>query len=899
MKKLYATLINWVLDHPKLVLAFYVVLAVVATIGTIKIKEEEDLMVFLPTEDPDVKLFRDTAGKFGVFRVALVGLESPPGTDLFAPDALAKLDKVSAGIRDVRGVDRVLSLSTLTHVTPTEFGAEVTPLIGPAPTTLEEARVIRQRVMAQDHVVGQFVSEDGRAGLVMVFLADGAVDKQVLVAVHALVERELAGFKVYYGGAPFAGQAIYQEAQADVWRLSPFAILILLVAIILAYRDPVGVVLTIAGVGIATVVVIGGQGLWGEKFTVATSMLPVILFASGNSYAVHVLGRYYLIRSQKTGKAAIQEALEIVGPPVAIAMATTAAGFFAFLSTDVRPMRAFGIACGFGVFICWLASVTMLPAVLVLWPRSARPSLQLDRFGDALVWLWRGSVKFSLPLLLFGLAATGLLLHPMLKVKVRMEPSAFFRVGGEPWLADRFLNERFGGGTFLQIALRGDFDHPGTLREVARLEDYLATLPNVTQVSSITTPLRLVGEAMGGVKRLPTSMKQAGNLYLFLENEPGVRSLIANGRNDILIQARIRGDARPAVVAAEDFVRKRLHTQPTKPTTEDLAERLAWIAESAGQKHDPGALAAKLALLAPPAAGDVEWTQQRTTMVKEFVASEEAPPADEAQRAQLLAASSDGQAAVEKAYLSFVKDPEEGKDAARRLATRLEDARRVLGTKRAVPVMVQTLGLAGNAKVETRVRQAVDDHFALLDETPARLPLSGAVAGEPILNRGFSRSVGKNTERTLVVSIVVVLLIFSALFRSLKLGLITLIPSVITLVAMLGVMGLFGIDIDLGTSLVAGIATGAGADFAMHYLWYLRDDEPEEVSRVVGPIMVLSILLVAMGFAILGLGKSPVMHLLGILAALSMALSALLTCVFMPALLHRFAPEYGWKQPSK
>jgi predicted RND superfamily exporter protein len=109
-------------------------------------------------------------------------------------------------------------------------------------------------------------------------------------------------------------------------------------------------------------------------------------------------------------------------------------------------------------------------------------------------------------------------------------------------------------------------------------------------------------------------------------------------------------------------------------------------------------------------------------------------------------------------------------------------------------------------------------------------------------------------------------------------------PSLLTLTLLFAAMGVCGIHIDLGTSLVAGIATGAGADFAMHYLWYLRRQPPDEVSRSVGPIMVVSIVLVALGFFVLALGRSPVMHLLGTLAGLSMAVSALLACLLLPGL---------------
>src|SRR6185312_10868336 len=154
---------------------------------------------------------------------------------------------------------------------------------------------------------------------------------------------------------------------------------------------------------------------------VASSTLPVILFASGSSYAVHVLGRYYLLRAEHSAADAIKESLRIVGPPLAIAAATTAVGFYSFVTTDVRPMRSFGIACGSGVLLCWLTSMTFVPAVVALFPRKAQKELQLDRVGDALVAMWHWAQRHRRLLFVGALALGALTLGPTLRVKVRME----------------------------------------------------------------------------------------------------------------------------------------------------------------------------------------------------------------------------------------------------------------------------------------------------------------------------------------------------------------------------------------------------------------------------------------------------------------------------------------------
>jgi uncharacterized protein len=161
------------------------------------------------------------------------------------------------------------------------------------------------------------------------------------------------------------------------------------------------------------------------------------------------------------------------------------------------------------------------------------------------------------------------------------------------------------------------------------------------------------------------------------------------------------------------------------------------------------------------------------------------------------------------------------------------------------------------------------------------------VAGEPILDRGFSRSVEHNQLISLSVSVVAVFLLLLALFRSAWRAIVCMVPCLLTMVILFGIMGLRHIHIDLGTSLVAGITTGAGADFAMHYIWYLRRQPADDVSRTVGPINLIGVGLVSLGFFVLAAGNSPIMRLFGTMAGAGMSVSAILTCLLVPALLNK------------
>jgi predicted RND superfamily exporter protein len=135
------------------------------------------------------------------------------------------------------------------------------------------------------------------------------------------------------------------------------------------------------------------------------------------------------------------------------------------------------------------------------------------------------------------------------------------------------------------------------------------------------------------------------------------------------------------------------------------------------------------------------------------------------------------------------------------------------------------------------------------------------------------------------VALGAVFLLLTLLFRSPHLAFVCMAPSMVTLVGLFGIMGAFGVNIDLGTSLIAGITTGAGSDFALQYVFYLRKEPIDRVTRGIGPIMFLSVVLIAIGFGVLAFGRSPVMRLFGSLAGASMLVAALWSLLLLPALL--------------
>jgi predicted RND superfamily exporter protein len=215
-------------------------------------------------------------------------------------------------------------------------------------------------------------------------------------------------------------------------------------------------------------------------------------------------------------------------------------------------------------------------------------------------------------------------------------------------------------------------------------------------------------------------------------------------------------------------------------------------------------------------------------------------------------------------------------------------AHRELAAARVTPALLAAARLDGASPTAlSAARRIVDDLGLELAAAP--LTLEARIAGEPILDRGFARSVGRNQVRSMVVSSALTLVFLLLLFRSVRTAIACFVPAQLTLAFLFAGMGLLGRHIDLGTSMVTATAVGIGTDLAMHYAWYLRRSRADEVSREIGPIGLVAVALIALGFFVLALGASPITRTFGLLAGLSALLSALLTLSLLPPLLRLFS----------
>jgi predicted RND superfamily exporter protein len=148
--------------------------------------------------------------------------------------------------------------------------------------------------------------------------------------------------------------------------------------------------------------------------------------------------------------------------------------------------------------------------------------------------------------------------------------------------------------------------------------------------------------------------------------------------------------------------------------------------------------------------------------------------------------------------------------------------------------------------------------------------------------------------RSLVASLLGILVVTVLLSRSLAWGVLCVLPCGLALLVNFAFMGAFGLPLGVATSMFASMSLGLGVDYAIHLTERyraLRRAEKGGVAAIVeavataGPAIMTDALAVALGFAVLIASAVPANAKLGALVVLSVLSTLLWTLVLLPALL--------------
>ena len=195
-------------------------------------------------------------------------------------------------------------------------------------------------------------------------------------------------------------------------------------------------------------------------------------------------------------------------------------------------------------------------------------------------------------------------------------------------------------------------------------------------------------------------------------------------------------------------------------------------------------------------------------------------------------------------------------------------------------------------------RETLTTEVESLTEMPS-ISFAG-LTGSPYTRQAALDATTSGLQRALPIAIIACLVLVVAAMRSVRLGLVTIIPVGLVVAWLYAFMHGFGFGLNFITATIAAISIGVGIDYSVHFTERFRQElainkqRDRAMRRTVagtGVALIASAATSIIGFVIMAFAPMPMFAAYGILTAVMILLAAVAALLVLPSLLFLITPE--------
>lgn len=883
------SVVRLAVDRPRLVTALMVVatlgLGLAAALPSLwpgvfpflhPMRVDTDPENMLPEDEP-VRVFHDRMKReLSLHDMVVVGVvndEHPEG--VFNPRTLAKVHALTDFAETLRWPDPddpekrvgivvqdLIAPSTVDNIEQAGLGTIRFEWLMPEPPRTQEAALeVRRKAQRIPFLDGTLVSDDGKALALYLPLTS----KDLSYRVYSALQEEIATFdgaeEWHITGLPVAEDTFGVEMFKQMAISAPLAMLVIFILMFIFFRK---VVLILAPMIVAMVSVICAMGLLiatGRTVHIMSSMIPIFIMPIAVLDAVHILSeffdRYQETRDRRKTCLRVMRTLFV---PMLYTSLTTAAGFASLALTPIPPVQVFGLYVAFGVMVAWAATVVFCPAYIMFIPERRLEGFGLKReeeeahsrtpMSRVLRAVGRGTHRFALLVLALTLVAVAVAIWGISKIRINDNPTKWFTESHPIRVADRVLNEHFGGTYMAYLALEPA--EPAVVTE-SYVEGLASRLAGEGEKQKEAAP-----EAPAAFVAVAETVRQA-------ETGGPVTELLDRldaSANEKLDEAE--GDAWDAW----DRVSLFLSAERQRLQTFKDPEVLRWVRRV--QEH-----------LAGETGGRVGKSNSLADIVRTVYR-------------ELLGGKEE-----------YFRIPDRA-DAVAQCLIQYQSSHRPQDLDHFVTPDFRT----GSVWVQLRsgdnrdMQAVVEELDAFVETNPPPVPIEHRWFGLTYINVIWQQKMVAGMLQAFLGSFLVVLLMMTLLFRSALWGFLSMIPLTVTVGVIYGVVGLVGKDYDMPVAVLSSLTLGLAVDYAIHFLARSREARrvhgswQAAVPHVFGePARAITRNVVVVGVGFLPLLAAPLVpyKTVGVFMAAILVLAGVASLLILPAIIRLLK---GWLFPE-
>lgn len=495
---------------------------------------ETDLDEYMPYDHPAF-IFSDQAEEiFDIKDGILIAIENKSG--IYNPSTLKKIKDLTKELQKMEGInkDDVTSLYTAENIIGTETGLDVKDFYNKVPQDQENLNRLREDVRNNDMVFKRIVSENEEITLIVAEIRDDAFSPEFYNHILDLARSYEGPEKLYVAGVPIVEGTLAYLGPKDMQIMVPIVILVIILVLYFVLRSIRNTVLTLLVVLLSTIWAFGLMAMFGIPIYSVSTMIPVMLIAIGVADGIHLYSHLDLFLFEHPGANkidAVKDMLKEMWKPVVMTSVTTAVGFISLLTSDVYPIKYFGLFTAFGVMMAMVFSLVLIPAGIMVFglpKRKAHKEKSKEESGRLAYSFAEWTVKFKW----LVISITGVVIViSIIGINEVWINSSFldkFEKDSDIVQTDAYINKHFGGTNTINVILDSDnsdaFKQPEVQRIIDEMQNDVESIDVVGNSFSLADYLKRMNKVMHADDENYNTIPDSKNLiaqYLLLYEMSG------------------------------------------------------------------------------------------------------------------------------------------------------------------------------------------------------------------------------------------------------------------------------------------------------------------------------------------------------------------------------------------
>ena len=406
---------NFLLDRYLLILLLVFTLTIITSVGLSNFKLDASSDALVLESDESLKTYREAEDEFGDSSFLIVTYE--PKNELFSEYSLKKISQLENNLKNIDGVDSVLSILDAPIFFQPRVGlSEVSDNLKNLTDPEVDLNLAKEEIINNPIYKELIISNDGKTTAMQVVLKGNKEYSQLINSRYEILEKldsrepltsktinqlqnDLENINtriseinnqesefnklliaeirqtldiyrdeatIYLGGPSMIATDMMEYIESDLVIFGTAVAIIFALMLYLFFGSFWYVLLPLLNAFLATFITAGFLGFMDWKISVVSSNFIALLLILTISLTVHLLVKINEIKKEKNLRNAIIEGYGQMFAPCFFAALTTAVAFLSLTFGELKPVIEFGKMMAFGISIAFILTFTFLPCALYL-----------------------------------------------------------------------------------------------------------------------------------------------------------------------------------------------------------------------------------------------------------------------------------------------------------------------------------------------------------------------------------------------------------------------------------------------------------------------------------------------------------------------------------------------------